>query len=43
MHWKALLGAAGIRDARRHDARHTAATQLLGHGVNARTVIDVMG
>ena len=28
-HWKALLAAAGVRDARLHDARHTAATLLL--------------
>ena len=42
-HWKALLAAAGVRDARLHDARHTAATLLLVQGVNARTVMDVMG
>ena len=30
--WKALLKAAGIRDARVHDARHTAATLLLAQG-----------
>jgi integrase len=27
--WKALISAAGVRDARLHDARHTAATTLL--------------
>jgi integrase len=27
--WKALLAAAGVREARLHDARHTAATMLL--------------
>ncbi len=27
--WKALLQAADVRDARVHDARHTAATLLL--------------
>lgn len=27
--WKALLRAAKVRDARLHDARHTAATMLL--------------
>lgn len=40
--WKALLKAAGVRDARLHDARHTAATALLilrvpradGHGTH---------
>jgi integrase len=42
-HWKALLATAGVRDARLHDARRTAATLLLVQGVNARTVMDVMG
>ena len=42
-HWKALLATGGVRDARLHDARHTAATLLLVQGVNARTVMDVMG
>ena len=41
--WKELLAEAGVRDARLHDARHTAATLLLVQGVNARTVMDVMG
>jgi integrase len=41
--WKALLADAGVRDARLHDARHTAATLLLVQGVNARTVMDIMG
>ncbi len=27
--WRALLSAAGVREARVHDARHTAATLLL--------------
>lgn len=36
--WKALLKAAGVRDARLHDARHTAATDLLVLGVPERTV-----
>lgn len=39
---KALLKAAGMRDARRHDARHTAATMLLVLGVPGRAVMDVM-
>jgi integrase len=30
--WKALLKEAGVRDGRLHDARHTAATVLLGPG-----------
>jgi integrase len=41
--WKALLQAARVRDARLHDARHTAATMLLVLGVPARAVMDVMG
>ncbi|WP_037076458.1 tyrosine-type recombinase/integrase [Pseudonocardia spinosispora] len=41
--WKELLKAAGVRDARLHDARHTAATMLLVLGVPSRAVMDVMG
>ena len=41
--WKQLLRAAGVRDARLHDARHTAATFLLVAGVDARTVMDLLG
>jgi len=41
--WKALLAAAGVRDARLHDARHTAATMLLVLNVPTRAVMDVMG
>jgi integrase len=41
--WKALLRRAGVRDARLHDARHTAATVLLVLGVPERTVMSVMG
>jgi integrase len=41
--WKALLEAAGVRDARLHDARHTAATVLLLLGVPERAVMDFMG
>ncbi len=40
---KALLQAAGVRDARLHDARHTAATMLLVLGVPKRAVMAVMG
>ena len=35
--WKALLKAAGVGDARLHDARHTAATLLLQQGVPAQS------
>ena len=41
--WKALLTAAGVRDARLHDARHTAATLLLSQGVPARVAVQVLG
>jgi integrase len=41
--WKFLLRKAGVRDARLHDARHTAATMLLLLGVPSRAVMDVMG
>ncbi|MCA1605582.1 MAG: tyrosine-type recombinase/integrase, partial [Acidobacteria bacterium] len=42
-HWKELLAAAGVRDARLHDARHTAATVLLLLSVPERAVMEVMG
>src|SRR5690242_16537859 len=41
--WKRLLRHAGLREARLHDARHTAATVLLLLGVPARTVMSLMG
>lgn len=41
--WKDLLAVAGVREARLHDARHTAATILLVLGVPERAVMDVMG
>lgn len=41
--WKKLLVAAGVRDVRLHDARHTAATLLLVQGVDLRTVMSIMG
>ena len=41
--WKALLADAGVRDARVHDARHTAATLLLMAGIHPRTVMGVLG
>jgi integrase len=41
--WKNLLAAAGVRDGRLHDARHTAATVLLLLGVPERAVMGVMG
>ena len=41
--WKALLRRASVRDARLHDARHTAATVLLVLGVPERLVMEIMG
>ncbi|MET8539192.1 tyrosine-type recombinase/integrase [Kitasatospora sp. NPDC004799] len=41
--WKELLAAAGIRDGRLHDARHTAGTILLLLGVPERIVMEIMG
>lgn len=41
--WKRLLRDAGLRDARLHDARHTAATVLLLLRVPERAVMGVMG
>lgn len=41
--WKSLLREAGVRDARLHDARHTAATMLLALGVPNRSVMEIMG
>jgi integrase len=42
-HWKRLLKAAGVRDGRLHDARHTAGTILLILGVPERVVMEIMG
>ena len=41
--WKDLLSAAGVRDGRLHDARHTAATVLLMLKVPERVVMALMG
>ena len=41
--WKRLLDAAGVREARLHDARHTAATVLLVLGIPERAVMSLMG
>jgi integrase len=41
--WKRLVGAAGLRDGRLHDARHTAATVLLILEVAERAVMGIMG
>jgi integrase len=41
--WKTLLRRAGLRDARLHDARHTAATLLLQQGVHPRVAMQILG
>jgi integrase len=41
--WKALLKEAGLRTARLHDARHTAATVLLILAVPTPTAMAIMG
>lgn len=41
--WKSLLRAAGVRDGRLHDARHSAATVLLLLGVPERAAMGIMG
>ena len=41
--WKDLLDQAGVREARLHDARHTAATMLLVLNVGTRAAMDLMG
>ncbi|WP_431897218.1 tyrosine-type recombinase/integrase [Nonomuraea sp. bgisy101] len=41
--WKTILKQAGVRDARVHDARHTAATLLIEQGVHIRVVQEVLG
>ena len=41
--WKSLLASVGVRPARLHDARHTAATLLLQQGIPARVAMQVLG
>jgi integrase len=41
--WINLLAKAGVRRARLHDARHTAATLLLSQGVPARVAMEILG
>jgi len=43
VHWTELLERLGIRPARLHDARHTAATLLLVQGVDQRVVMGMFG
>ena len=41
--WKDAARRGGVRDARLHDARHTAATLLLQQGVPARVAMQILG
>ena len=41
--YNALLEDSGVRPARLHDARHTAATTLLIMGVPARVAMQILG
>jgi site-specific recombinase XerD len=41
--WRDLLTAVGVREARVHDARHTAATLLLAQGTDIRVVQQILG
>ncbi len=43
LHWTAFLEGTGVRPARLHDARHTAATFLLVQGVDQRVVMSMFG
>jgi integrase len=38
-----VLAAAKVRPIRFHDARHTAATLLLGRGVHPKVVSEMLG
>jgi integrase len=41
--WRLLLEEAGVRHARLHDARHTAATLLLAQHIAPRVVMEILG
>lgn len=41
--WRDLIAQAGVRQARVHDARHTAATLLLEQGIDIRVVQQILG
>jgi integrase len=41
--WHRLLKRAGVRAVRFHDARHTAASLLLGRGVHPKVVSEMLG
>jgi integrase len=41
--WRSILDAAAVRRARLHDARHTAATNLLDRGLDRAAIQDALG
>ena len=41
--WRPLLAAAHVRTVRFHDARHTAASLLLGRGFHPKVVSEMLG
>lgn len=41
--WKVLLESAGVRDAKVHDARHTAATTMRALGWDLREIMEWLG
>ncbi|MEY9840867.1 tyrosine-type recombinase/integrase [Streptacidiphilus sp. EB103A] len=41
--WKDILAAAGLRDARVHDSRHTAGTLMIEFGISPRVVMEILG
>lgn len=41
--WRKLLESAGVKHYRLHDARHSAATMMLGQGVDLRVVMSILG
>lgn len=41
--WCRLLNASGVPRVRFHDARHTTATLMLGQGIRAKLVSEMLG
>ncbi|MEZ3161499.1 tyrosine-type recombinase/integrase [Microbacterium sp. BWT-B31] len=41
--WRKILAAAGVPHTRRYSSRHTAASVLIGHGVDPASVAAILG